>query len=308
MDFERLKAKLDELENSSIDEDGAVLNKPYSSFRFPDQVSGDEKARSISVLASSTDTEHPFKGKLVGGCGEDLENNKTAIDEDYVTQLAREFAEFLHHEPVEEAGLADLGSKIAQGAGKVAKGIGAVAGAVSGVKQAYQQGKAAGTAAGTGAVSDVRQAYQQGKAASASTVTGQPQAQTAQTSAQPRTQQAAPAPAEQADISVVAANIVKTLGLPIKPGALVTAFNKPSAQGNKILADAFRSLANANPAVTGKVAAQLKKISAAPTPAPTASGRVYSQNPEAVRSRTRRATAKNKQTQPTAESFRLGRF
>jgi hypothetical protein len=35
---------------------------------------------------------------------------------------------------------------------------------------------------------------------------------------------------------------------------------------------------------------------------------VYSQNPEAVRSRTRRATAQNKQTQPTAESFRLGRF
>ena len=92
MDFERLRAKLDELENSSIDEAGAVLNKPYSSFRFPDQVSGDEKARSISVLASDTDPEHPFKGKLVGGCGEDLENNKTAIDEDYVTQLAREFA------------------------------------------------------------------------------------------------------------------------------------------------------------------------------------------------------------------------
>lgn len=85
----------------------AVLNNPHGSQRYADQVRGDEQARPIpgGVLSNPGDAEHPFKGRLVGGGAEEsVERPERALDEDYIGQLTREFADFLlNREPVEEA-------------------------------------------------------------------------------------------------------------------------------------------------------------------------------------------------------------
>ena len=91
MDFKQLLASLD-----SMSED-AILNKPHSSKRFDDQVSGTDQARHISVLGNPAgDPKHPFQGKLVGGCAEADQH----LDEDLIQQLTQEYADFLRAKPV----------------------------------------------------------------------------------------------------------------------------------------------------------------------------------------------------------------
>ena len=99
MDLKKLLESLD-----SMAED-AILDKPHSSKRFTDQVSGTDKARRISVLGNPAgDPKHPFQGKLVGGCAEADQH----LDEDLIQQLTREFAEFLKNPTVvDEAGISD---------------------------------------------------------------------------------------------------------------------------------------------------------------------------------------------------------
>ena len=99
MDLKKLLESLD-----SMAED-AILDKPHSSKRFTDQVSGTDKARHISVLGNPAgDPKHPFQGKLVGGCAEADQH----LDEDLIQQLTREFAEFLKNPTVvDEAGISD---------------------------------------------------------------------------------------------------------------------------------------------------------------------------------------------------------
>ena len=92
MDFNKLVEKLNKIQ--SLDEK-AVLDEPYDSHRYGDQVRGDEKASSISVLGASDPPRHPFQGRLVGGCGESEETAATPIEEDVIAQLAQEFADFL---------------------------------------------------------------------------------------------------------------------------------------------------------------------------------------------------------------------
>lgn len=105
MNFDTLLEKLRYMENGplAIDEK-AVLNDPYDSHSYGDQVKGREKIKQIpgGVLGNPNDAEHPFRGRLVGS-DESVEDSRSPIDEDYINQLAREFSEFLNsREPVEE--------------------------------------------------------------------------------------------------------------------------------------------------------------------------------------------------------------
>jgi len=85
MDLRKLLESLD-----SMSED-AILDKPHSSKRFADQVSG------ISVLGNPAgDPKHPFQGKLVGGCAEADQH----LDEDLIQQLTQAYADFLRDKPV----------------------------------------------------------------------------------------------------------------------------------------------------------------------------------------------------------------
>ena len=102
MDFNQLVEKLNKIQ--SLDEK-AVLDEPYDSHRYGDQVQGDEEAKPIpgGVLSNRGDAKHPFQGRLVGA-DESQEPTIQAIEEDYITQLTQEFADFLQNrEPVEEA-------------------------------------------------------------------------------------------------------------------------------------------------------------------------------------------------------------
>lgn len=78
MDFTQLISKLTELSQSSTQ-------------RFPDQVSGTEKAKAIRVLGAQQDPDHPFQGRLVGAD----ESVDQSLSEDLIAQLTQEFADFL---------------------------------------------------------------------------------------------------------------------------------------------------------------------------------------------------------------------
>ncbi len=78
MDFTQLISKLTELSQSSTQ-------------RFPDQVSGTEKAKAIRVLGTQQDPDHPFQGRLVGAD----ESVDQSLSEDLIAQLTQEFADFL---------------------------------------------------------------------------------------------------------------------------------------------------------------------------------------------------------------------
>ena len=92
MDFNQLVEKLNKIQ--SLDEK-AVLDEPYGTHSYGDQVRGDEKASSISVLGASNPPRHPFQNRLVGGCAEEEESVEQPIEEDVIAQLAQEFADFL---------------------------------------------------------------------------------------------------------------------------------------------------------------------------------------------------------------------
>jgi len=78
MDFTQLISKLTELSQSSTQ-------------RFPDQVSGTEKAKAIRVLGTQQDPDNSFQGRLVGAD----ESVDQSLSEDLIAQLTQEFADFL---------------------------------------------------------------------------------------------------------------------------------------------------------------------------------------------------------------------
>lgn len=89
MDLNHLLNKLNELEQRVTEK--SVLNSPLGSHRYSDQVSGTEQTKKISVLASASDPEHPFQGRLVGAD----ESVDADLNEDLIAQLTQEFADFL---------------------------------------------------------------------------------------------------------------------------------------------------------------------------------------------------------------------
>lgn len=89
MSLEKLINQLRVIESHAAE---SVLDKPYDSYRFGDQVSGTEKARNISpVLGSNKMKAHPYQDRLVGAD----ESTDPNLSEDLIAQLTQEFADFL---------------------------------------------------------------------------------------------------------------------------------------------------------------------------------------------------------------------
>ena len=89
MSLEKLINQLRVIESHTAE---SVLDKPYDSYRFGDQVSGTEKARNISpVLGSNKMKSHPYQDRLVGAD----ESTDPNLSEDLIAQLTQEFADFL---------------------------------------------------------------------------------------------------------------------------------------------------------------------------------------------------------------------
>lgn len=219
MNFETLLNQLRVIESHAAE---AVLDKPYDSYLFGDQVSGTEKAKSIQVLGSESDPHHPFQGRLVGAD----ESVDADLNEDLIAQLTQEFADFLRDkQPVMDNILPAAQS---QELGKKPQDRTLTAEAEPAQTQAQQPTQPA----------------------------------TQQPAAKPAAQQPAAPAAQQPAITNIAGQLSKLLGIDATKLKAAYQAPKPSAQQLMILATAFKKLAAADPQVTVKAMTLLKKIEA----------------------------------------------